>query len=146
MAEKKEMPAGAKPAPAAAAKPAAAPKPATGGGKDKDSNLIAALGYIIGILAIIMYFVKKDDRFVRFHALQSIFLWVGYVVIAIGLTIVATVLSFVPVLQVLACIPGMLTFVAVLVAGVAALYAAYKTFNGVDYEMPYIGPMARKYV
>jgi uncharacterized membrane protein len=138
MAEKKEMPAGAKAGPAA--------KPAMGGGGGKDSNLLAALGYLIGILAIVVYFVKKDDRFVRFHALQSILLWVGYVVIAVGLTIVTTVLSFVPVLQAIACIPGMLTFVALMVAGVAALYAAYKTFNGIDYEIPYIGPMARKYV
>lgn len=144
MAEKKEMPAGAKPAPAAE-KPAAS-KPAAGGGKDKDSNLIAALGYLIGILAIVMYFVKKEDRFVRFHAMQSILLWVGYFIAAVALSIAAFVISFIPFLQVLACIPGALTLVVLIVAGVAAVYAAYKTFNGIDYELPYIGPMARKYV
>ncbi len=139
MAETKEMPAGAKAAPAAA-------KPAAGGGRDKDSNMLAALGYLIGILAIIMYFVKKEDRFVRFHAIQSVFLWVGYCIVAVALTVVAFVMSFIPVLQVLACIPGALTFIVLLVTGIAALYAAYKVFNGVDYELPQIGAMARKYV
>jgi uncharacterized membrane protein len=44
----------------------------------KDSNLLAALAYIgnfgLGIVApLLIYILVKDDRYVRFHALHSIF-------------------------------------------------------------------------
>ena len=37
-----------------------------------DGNLAAALGYPIGIIALILIFIEKENKFVRFHAIQSI--------------------------------------------------------------------------
>ena len=42
-----------------------------------DGNLAAALGYPIGIIAIICLVMEKENRFVKFHALQSILLHVA---------------------------------------------------------------------
>src|SRR3982751_3131991 len=51
--------------------------PPGGGPKDKsaigmDANLTAALGYPVGLIAIIEIIIEKQNRFARFHALQSI--------------------------------------------------------------------------
>ena len=49
-----------------------------------DGNVAAALGYPIGIIAIICLIMEKENRFVKFHALQSILLHVGFIVVAIA--------------------------------------------------------------
>ena len=126
-----------------AAKPAA---PSGGSKGDSESNLLSALGYIIGILALIMYLIRKEDKYLRFHSMQSILLWVGTFVVAMILMILSAVVGMIPAVgSVLACVFGLLGMVIWLVAVVAALYCAYKAFNGQKYELPYIGPMARKY-
>src|SRR5215471_16661108 len=56
-----------------------------------DGNLAAALGYPIGIIAIICLIIEKENRFVKYHALQSILLHVGFVVVAIALWIIGVV-------------------------------------------------------
>ena len=35
-----------------------------------DGNVAAAIGYPIGIIAIISLIMEKENRFVKFHALQ----------------------------------------------------------------------------
>jgi len=142
MAEKKEVKKAE--APAAEAKPAET-KPAASSGGANESNLFAALGYIIGLLAIIFYLVKKEDKYLRFHSMQSILIWVAAFVAAVVLFIISTIVGFIPVIGVLACVFGFAGVLVWLVAVVAALYCAYKAFNGERYELPYIGPMARKY-
>src|SRR5829696_5969738 len=47
-----------------------------------DRNVTALIGYLVGIVAIILIFIEKDNKFVRFHALQSV-LWVALTVVAI---------------------------------------------------------------
>ncbi|MCP4648259.1 MAG: DUF4870 domain-containing protein [bacterium] len=121
-------------------------KPAASSGGANESNLLAAVGYIVGLIAIIMYLVKKEDKYLRFHSMQSILLWVGTFVVAVVLFIISTVVGFIPVIGVIACVFGFAGLAIWLVACVAALYCAYKAFNGEEYELPYIGPMAKKYV
>ena len=57
-----------------------------------DGNVAAALGYPIGIIAIICLVMEKENRFVKFHALQSILLHVGFIVVAIAVWIIGFVL------------------------------------------------------
>jgi uncharacterized membrane protein len=42
-----------------------------------DANVAAGLGYIIGIISIIVLCTEKENKFVKFHALQSILFHVG---------------------------------------------------------------------
>ena len=38
-----------------------------------DRNIVAALSYVLGfITGIVILLVEKDDKFIRFHAMQSI--------------------------------------------------------------------------
>lgn len=51
-----------------------------------DGNITALIGYPIGIIALVLIFIEKDNKFVRFHALQSV-LW------SVALTILITVFA-----------------------------------------------------
>src|SRR5260370_16730298 len=55
----------------------------------------AAVGYPIGIIAIICLIMEKENRFVKFHALQSILLHVAFIVVAIGVWIIGIILVIV---------------------------------------------------
>src|SRR5260370_40581446 len=60
-----------------------------------DGNVAAALGYPIGIIAIICLIMEKENRFVKFHALKSILLHVAFIVVAIGVWIIGIILVIV---------------------------------------------------
>jgi uncharacterized membrane protein len=116
-----------------------------------DGNVTALIGYIIGILALVLIFIEKDNKFVRFHAIQSVLWWIGYwvilVVVLIALGIVAAVLSMIS--STLGGIVwgfmGLLGFIAwlPLLAGVG--YAAYKAYSGEMTKLPIVGNLADKW-
>ena len=53
-----------------------------------DGNVTALIGYIIGIVALVLIFIEKDNKFVRFHALQSVLWSVG---MCVGIFVVAII-------------------------------------------------------
>src|SRR6185295_14013026 len=83
-----------------------------------DANLGAALGYPIGIVAIIIFIMEKTNRFARFHALQSILYHVLAVVVFVVLSILITVLTMVlaAINDSLGCV-GILLWLVFLVVG-----------------------------
>jgi uncharacterized membrane protein len=124
-----------------------------------DGNLAAALGYPIGILAIICLIMEKENRFVKFHALQSILLHVSIMVVGIALGIIFMIIGII--LGVasaaanssagggLAAIFGLLSFlvwIIILVAYIGGLImAAVKAYNGVMFKLPILGNLAEKW-
>jgi uncharacterized membrane protein len=46
-----------------------------------DPNVSAGLGYLLTIVAIIFFFMEKQNRFVRFHTAQAILLSIAYLVL-----------------------------------------------------------------
>lgn len=117
-----------------------------------DGNITALLGYIIGIVALVLIFIEKDNKFVRFHALQSV-LWsvfcvVAIIVIAIIGGILALVLS-----QVSAGLGGivgiltMLIYLGLILAMLGGLiFAAIKAYGGDQFKLPIVGNLAEKWV
>ena len=89
-----------------------------------DDRLWAALGYPIGIIALIMLLIegKKDWPFIKFHAVQALALTVALIIIEIVVNILDAVLSrlhlgicglvgcFLPILWLLLFWPGILAF------------------------------------
>src|SRR6185436_8815156 len=59
-----------------------------------DGNVAAALGYPIGIIAIISLIMEKENGFVKFHALQSILLHVAAIILMIAVWILGIILMF----------------------------------------------------
>jgi uncharacterized membrane protein len=46
-----------------------------------EPNISAGLGYLFGIVAIIFFFIEKQNRFVKFHTAQAILLAIAYLVL-----------------------------------------------------------------
>ena len=121
-----------------------------------DGNVAAALGYPIGIIAIICLVMEKENRFVKFHALQSILLHVGFIVVAIAVWIIGFVLLIAGMAASAATNSGAagglvsmlfgLVWLVVIVAYIGGLIlAAVKSYGGNYFKLPVIGNMAEKF-
>jgi len=124
-----------------------APAPAAAGSA-MSSNVAGLLTYILGFITGIIFLViepYKNDKFVRFHAFQSIFFNVALIVFWIAYTILSTILGFVTfgILGIVMAILGLLIAVAILAYWIFLMYKAY---NNERYMIPYIGALAAKQV
>ena len=117
-----------------------------------DANLGAAIGYPVGVLAIIIFFMEKENRFARFHALQSILYSAVAVVVFVALIIVWLVLGLLLSLisSALATIVGLLVGLVLVVIGLAYLggliFSAVKAYGGNSFKLPVVGDMAEKII
>ncbi len=117
-----------------------------------DANLAAALGYIIGILGLINFLIEKENKFVKFHGIQSVLYSVGigavFTVVWIVLIIFALILgSISEVLGVLMWLLNTMLFLAFFLAMFGGLvYAAYKAYQGQMFKLPIVGNLAEKIV
>lgn len=108
-----------------------------------DANITALIGYIIGIVALILIFIEKDNKFVRFHAIQSVLFAVLIVVAIIGLTIVTTIVAFIS--STLAYIFSLLFLLLWLGILGSIILLAFKAFKGEMFKFPIIGSLAEKW-
>jgi uncharacterized membrane protein len=101
-----------------------------------DQNVAAGLSYIaIFVTGLIFFLMEKQNRFVRFHAMQSILFSAAYIVLAIFIGIVTFVLPFFWFL-------GSLLYLAVFVIWIILLVNA---FQGKYFKLPVIGDYAERY-
>ena len=124
-----------------------------------DGNVAAALGYPIGVIAIICLVMEKDNRFVKFHALQSILLHVAFIVLAVILVFVFIILAFVGIAAsaagagsgggLIGGLMGILSFliwmVMIVLYILALIISAVKAYGGAYFTLPMIGNMAEKF-
>jgi len=117
-----------------------------------DANIAAILAYLLGLLGgLIFFFIEKNSRFVKFHAMQSILFNVVVGVVAIVLTIVVTILTLVisSISSSLGFIVSMLSLVFWLGFGlviiITAILLLIKAFQGQMFKLPIIGNMAEKF-
>ncbi len=115
-----------------------------------DGNVTALIGYIIGIVALILIFIEKDNKFVRFHAFQSVLYTVGFVVVYIVAMIVITIITVVlgamsDILGLIGSLLYLLLFVVWLAWLVGLIFAAVKAFGGNMFKLPIVGNMAEKW-
>jgi uncharacterized membrane protein len=108
-------------------------------------NMAGALCYLFGFITGILFLVLapyNQDRNIRFHAFQSIFLNIAWVVIWIVVGIVALVFRVIPFLGIF--ISAVLHFAIALGGFIVWLYMMFKTYNGEKIVLPVVGPMAEK--
>jgi uncharacterized membrane protein len=99
------------------------------------------IGLIFSVVAVIM---EKENRFLRFHAFQSLLVHGVIFVLSIAVQIVIWVLMAVSnTLAALASILWLLVGVAIL--GLV-VFLMIKAYNGEEYSLPTIGDMARNWV
>jgi uncharacterized membrane protein len=133
---------GATTCPACTAQPQAFPQANTG----LSANAVGALAYLAGIITGILFLVidpYKNDRFVRFHAFQSIFFNIAWTVLWIGWMIAGFVLG--------AITKGFFFFLQIpidilLMVGGFALWAflMFSAYQGKTTRLPVIGALAAK--
>ncbi len=98
------------------------------------ANLAALLSYLLGfITGIIFYLIEKDNKFVRFHAMQSI--------ITFGaLFVLNTILTLIPVIR----------WVFMPIIGITALILwvilMVKAYQGENFKLPFVGAIAEKQI
>lgn len=100
-----------------------------------DPKVSALLCYLLGFVGGIVFYAISKDKFVRFHAMQSIMLSVAVAIVWVLIFAVSFVAPF-------------LFFVTWLVwLGVFALWIVMmiKSYGGEKFKLPIIGDMAEKY-
>ena len=96
-----------------------------------DANVAAALSYLVGFVTGILFLLfEKENRFVRFHAMQSTLVFAGIVLLDI-------LLQIVPILGALVVI-----FVVIPLSAALWLWLMYKAYQGEEYKLPIVGQMA----
>jgi uncharacterized membrane protein len=109
------------------------------------SNVAAALACIPLIGGLIFYILEKHDQFVRFYAMQSIIFGGAWFLFNIVSMILQKIFWVLPVLG--AIFVGLWAFVSFLVQLgllVLMIIAMVKAFSGVRWDIPFVGPIARK--
>jgi uncharacterized membrane protein len=122
--------------------PAAADPAAPSAGSGLAPNIAAALAsFFLLIGGIVFILTEKKNQFVRFYAMQSIFLGGLYIALSIGLTIVYLMLHGIPLIGTLIWLVGLLIRIALFVAWVITVIKAYQNK---EWEIPYLGSLARQ--
>jgi uncharacterized membrane protein len=95
------------------------------------ANVAAALSYLVGcVTGIIFLLVEKDNKFVRFHAMQSTLFFIAAILIDV-------LLQVVPILGFL-----MVIFIVIPLSAVVWLLMMYKAYQGEEYKLPLVGQWA----
>lgn len=99
-----------------------------------DENIEGLLCYVLGFITGILFLVlEKDNKFVRFHAMQSI-------VTFLALFVISMVIGIIPVLG------WMLSGLLGLVGLVLWLLLMFKAYQGEMYKLPIAGDLAEKQI
>jgi uncharacterized membrane protein len=109
------------------------------------SNVAAALACFPLVGGIIFYILEKRDGFVRFYAMQSIIFGAAWFLFNILSSIMHGILGAIPGLGGL--LSGLWALVSALVQVgflIVLIIAIVKAFSGVRWDIPWVGPMARK--
>ncbi|MDY6959231.1 MAG: DUF4870 domain-containing protein [Halobacteriota archaeon] len=95
-----------------------------------DENIAAALSYLLGWLSgFLVLFLESDNEFVRFHAKQSI-------VVFLGLTVIGFIIGAIPII-------GFVTapFIGLL-SVLLWLLLMWRAYQGARYKLPIAGDFA----
>ncbi|MBL7036700.1 DUF4870 domain-containing protein [Candidatus Microgenomates bacterium] len=91
-----------------------------------------ALAYVLGPISGVILFLIEKDKYVRFHAMQSIVVFVGLFALQwmLGITIILAIL--IPLI-------GIVSFIL-------WLMLIYKAWMGEEWEVPFAGKFARSLI
>lgn len=118
--------------------PTQTPPSAGGGGTGLAPNVASLLCYLCTwVTGLIFLLIEKDNKDVKFHAWQAIFLGIA----AFALYLVLMILGFIPYVGLVAGILSLVVWIGFLVVWIIAMVKAYQ---GQKWLIPIIGPMAEQ--
>ncbi len=105
-----------------------------------DPKLAALLSYVLGWITGLLFFVIERNRYVRFHALQSILFNLALLVIGLAYSLVSLFLGVIPFLG------AVIAFLLSVVIGVGGfviwIMLMVRAYQGQWYKLPVIGDWA----
>ncbi len=118
---------------------------------DQPANIMALISYLIGsvlvfipgitylawLAPLVIFFLEKESRFVKFHAMQAFVLDATGILLGLLLTLLFGGLS----LRTLALIATLATMISLIILGLA-IYAMFKAYRYVEYSIPLIGKLS----
>jgi len=106
-----------------------------------EANLAGALAYLLGLITGILFFaIEKENKFVRFHAMQSILFCVAWIILGVALSVLMTI-------PVLGWIISILGYLIIGLGGfILWLFIMYKAYQGEQYLLPVVGEIALRQV
>ncbi|HEX6716662.1 MAG TPA: DUF4870 domain-containing protein [Pyrinomonadaceae bacterium] len=116
-----------------------------------DENVAALLSYITWVPGLIFFLIEKDSRLVRFHAMQSLLLNGGAIVVGIVLWILSFVLLIITaqisglLSTLLSIISGLVAFVFFIGILIAVILCLIKAYQGQYFKLPIVGNFAEKF-
>ena len=111
------------------------------------SNVAAALACFPLIGGIIFYLLEKRDSFVRFYAMQSIIFGAAWFLFWIIWEVVFNILRPIPAIGwIFGILLGLVWAFVAIAFLIVLIIAIVKAFNGVRWDIPWVGPVARKQV
>ncbi len=123
-----------------------APKAAAAAtGSGLEPNVAALLAYLFGWLGgLIFFLIEKDNKFVKFAAMQSILLNVAGVVIYVAIIVLASVLAALTFgIGALAALLIPVFWIGYMVVWIMVMTKAYQNK---EWELPVIGKIARGFI
>src|SRR5260370_35857717 len=111
------------------------------------SNIAAALACLPLIGGFIFYLIEKQDNFVRFYAMQSIIYGGAWLLFYIVWKVILAILVPIPVVGWIIAIPLWIIWAVIHIGFlVIMIITIVKALTGARWEIPYIGPIARRQV
>ncbi len=105
--------------------------------KKSEDVVFLVLAYL-GILALIPFFVVKDNEYVRWHSKQGLVL----VAFEIALWIVLMIFGFIPILNIIFAFLGLFIWLGILILHI---FCIVKAIRGEKWVVPVIGKYADKF-
>lgn len=97
-----------------------------------DQNLEALLCYVLGwVTGIVFLFLEKENKYVRFHAMQSL-------VTFLALFIFTIVIGWIPILG------WLISFLVSILGLVVWIILMIKAYKGEMYKLPYAGDFSEE--
>lgn len=117
-----------------------------------DENIAALLSYVLHFISgLIFFFIEKDSRLVRFHAMQAIILgglfFVGSFVLGFAYFVIVVVVSQISGMlgTLVGLLVGLLIFVFYAAIFVGWIMGMVKAFQGQYFKLPVLGNFAEKF-
>jgi uncharacterized membrane protein len=105
-----------------------------------EPNIAAMIAYFFGwIGGLVFLLIEKENKFVRFAAMQSIIMNVAFTVIYIALSILIAVIPGIGILSIVLSVFGLAYFVLVILLMV-------KAYKMEEWELPIVGQQARNFL
>jgi uncharacterized membrane protein len=111
------------------------------------SNVAGALAYLLGLITGIIFLRMEPynrNPFVRFHAFQSIFLFIFYMMLFMAWNALVGILFAAGVSSAWSVIFYFRYYVLRVALGALQLFVIYKALRGDRFSLPIIGPLAAK--